>query len=181
METATALELTTPRVEPKLIEIADGMYTFGDISLVEGSGLVIAVHPYFNGYDGDRYWDDYMPKFEAIVTDHKGILLTLEEHYKVKDVAERYHELGRHNNSVFVSTDEEDPRPYSNDMIWDDVLDFIESLKNVNGHELYNEERPVKLVGGFYFPEYGGCVGRSKRKLKDRSIPTHVIRDTTFV
>jgi len=65
----------------------------------------------------------YVNKFNALVREHNGPLITLEKFNRHDDTARRYEQLGRKKDAYFVKTRYQSSQPQ--EISWDEVCDFI--------------------------------------------------------
>jgi len=85
----------------KLAEISFGILSMNGLPIDTGENLVVAVHPFFELYTGERYKQEYMDRLDKFFSSRRGPIITLEEEMNVRKTASHYNSLGREHNSFF--------------------------------------------------------------------------------
>ncbi len=147
-----------------LKQIRKNIYAFDE--KIEKSFTLIAVHPFYRDLDR-KAETTYRTNFENLLLNHKGNFLTLESYEVLLETAGIYQKIGRTKDLYFIATEKRNPKPKKNS--WKFLRSFLSELS----------EGEILLVGGFYFNDYKGCLGRVESRLKDY-FDLKVLKDITF-
>lgn len=153
--------------ELELEEIKPGIYSW-DKRIDRTQNATLLVHPYFIEPDKNP---TYHVNLKHFLSTHKGPIITLEEHKKLRRTAEKFKERGKYTNCFFIPTQMASPMPQKMD--WQELSDFLRGFK----------VDPLELAGGYYsrYHERGyGCLGSAELELNILGIQTRLIEGLTF-
>lgn len=147
-----------------LRQIRNGIYSFNDE--IKKGLTALAVHPFYRPLDRVSE-TNYRTNFEKFLLSYEGNILTLESYDILLETAGIYQKIGKTKDLYFVATERRDPKPKK--LSWKILRNFLSEIS----------EGDLLLLGGFYFKNFQGCLGRTEARLK-KYFDISILAELTF-
>ncbi len=154
-----------------LHQILKGIYSLDDRIRDIGKPPVVAVHPYFFEYKGEKVSDEYEANLRVLIQQYQGPIITLEEYSHFHHTVRKFLALGRMSQSYFIKTDILEPETL--EISWQGFFRFLRRF----------ETSPCWLMGGNYWKKMippGGCLGCTAEEFEKENIDCAILKETVY-
>ena len=153
-----------------LSEFSKGIYSFTEGKFVKDSGdLVICVHPFYRIFERFKDDYDYFVNMNSFLSHSENPIIILEGDNNFHKIEKIFGKYEIKDNRFFVRTYDDGPGLLD--------LELHEFFDQIN---VFREEHPVGLSGGYYWGGYHGCLGSVREKFDWWGIPSKFLKGLVF-